>query len=924
MMNNMNRFSFFSVCFLLISITGFGSNGLVFQTGHNNPVQSIDFSSGSKFLATSDVEREVVIWDIASGRQYLSFSHTNKITKIAFHPKNEFELFYLDESGSVFQVDFSVSDLKATSIPGSGIKDFQFINDSILLSAGLGIHRYNLNTGKTEKFISDINLTEISAGMNGILGITETGEFYYYDYSSLSFNLFGKTRVRDLVFSADRNCWYGISPGAEIHQLSFDDKGKFKNQVFKEKGKHLGIKSIDLSSSFLYAACNGQLIYEYNFHTYKYRVVSAHNQSITKIKTNRSGNLLASAAEDNSIIIWDLKRFLPQIILKGAYVSIATLKFSSDDNALILGTTTGSFKYWRFSDNKFYSAKIPIDENRKRKGWRSVVENIDSVQNEFIYFRSLEIQLHGGSNKIKQLLRFEGYWNTLSNSISLKETSRQRFSKSDTITESALIKSIRTNSAKTHGVFDQFSAIHKNKLFTGDYNSKFKFFAISDDRGQITFYNSNREFLLNVSLIGIQDFLFSDSLGNYFGTKRAIENVSYRSKNHLYSIGQLDLFLNRPDIILPKLPYYDQSEISKLRQAILIRRRRSGFSEDLNINAYINKIPELSVSPKFDFNNSNYAVSVNPNENQHLIQFIEIRDNGVLVNRVDVNGKIGVIDIDFEVFEGNNQVDVIGVGQDFYTLPIKFKFTSSLKRESKPKLFFVGIGISEYLQSQYNLQYAVKDVKDVYQVLQKSHMFSSTDSCFILNGNADSASVYKKLNQFISLVKPTDILIVYYAGHGVLSSDFDYYLGSHDIDFSLPNKRGILFDDFFRVIDNSNAFRRLLILDACHSGEFDKSEVEIQQSTVKSADDGELAFRSVGNVTITNKSTTSAFELSRQIFSDFKMNNGTIVVSASGGMEYAMESAKLKNGLFSYVLISGIQSGEADLNKDGRISLQEL
>ena len=37
-----------------------------------------------------------------------------------------------------------------------------------------------------------------------------------------------------------------------------------------------------------------------------------------------------------------------------------------------------------------------------------------------------------------------------------------------------------------------------------------------------------------------------------------------------------------------------------------------------------------------------------------------------------------------------------------------------------------------------------------------------------------------------------------------------------------------------------------------------------------------------------------------------------------------MESGEWKNGLFTYSLINGIKSKEADLNKDGKIMLSEL
>ena len=39
---------------------------------------------------------------------------------------------------------------------------------------------------------------------------------------------------------------------------------------------------------------------------------------------------------------------------------------------------------------------------------------------------------------------------------------------------------------------------------------------------------------------------------------------------------------------------------------------------------------------------------------------------------------------------------------------------------------------------------------------------------------------------------------------------------------------------------------------------------------------------------------------------------------------YAMENGEWKNGLFTYYLLKGVESGEADLNSDGEIWLKEL
>jgi hypothetical protein len=71
----------------------------------------------------------------------------------------------------------------------------------------------------------------------------------------------------------------------------------------------------------------------------------------------------------------------------------------------------------------------------------------------------------------------------------------------------------------------------------------------------------------------------------------------------------------------------------------------------------------------------------------------------------------------------------------------------------------------------------------------------------------------------------------------------------------------------------------------------------------------------------------NTFNLMQQFFADFSNDNGIVVISAAGGLEYALESPKWNNSV--YLLgIKGLE-GEADMqvnggNGDSRVSVQEL
>ena len=65
-------------------------------------------------------------------------------------------------------------------------------------------------------------------------------------------------------------------------------------------------------------------------------------------------------------------------------------------------------------------------------------------------------------------------------------------------------------------------------------------------------------------------------------------------------------------------------------------------------------------------------------------------------------------------------------------------------------------------------------------------------------------------------------------------------------------------------------------------------------------------------------------ELLTEDFEDLRRGTGASVIGASAGSEFSFESESLKNGVFTHVILEGINSGKADLNQDGKITVEEL
>ena len=65
----------------------------------------------------------------------------------------------------------------------------------------------------------------------------------------------------------------------------------------------------------------------------------------------------------------------------------------------------------------------------------------------------------------------------------------------------------------------------------------------------------------------------------------------------------------------------------------------------------------------------------------------------------------------------------------------------------------------------------------------------------------------------------------------------------------------------------------------------------------------------------------------QNLFADISSGNGAVIISAAGGMEYAFESDKWNNGVFTYCIRKGIEEDLADKeggNNDRMVSVSEL
>ena len=432
------------------------------------------------------------------------------------------------------------------------------------------------------------------------------------------------------------------------------------------------------------------------------------------------------------------------------------------------------------------------------------------------------------------------------------------------------------------------------------------------------------------------DYIISLPDNYYKASNNGAKAIAFRKGLQTSGFDQYDLVYNRPDIVTQKLGNPSKEMLESLGKAVSKRHKKMG------ITATNDKIDELETP---DVVIKNYS-SIPTITKKQLLEFtVEARDKknnlktlNAFINGVPFLGKKGIdipglkkeknikeIWLNFPLYldAGKNLIEVSctndkGISSARRSFEIFYNDTI----QYKPTLYFIGIGAGIYQNSEYNLKYPSKDVTDVAKIFkQKMDMFGKVQVTLLTNEQVTADRV-KQLKKMLKDTKVEDKVIVYWSGHGVLNKEMDYYLATYNMDFLHPEVAGLDYDELENLLDDIPARKRLLFIDACHSGEIDKDEIKFVQTT--NTEEGKLTVHNAKGNILLNKKMVSNPTLFNELFTDVRRNSGANIISAAGGAEYALEADSWGYGVFTYCLLKGLQEKKADSNNDGQILISEL
>lgn len=423
--------------------------------------------------------------------------------------------------------------------------------------------------------------------------------------------------------------------------------------------------------------------------------------------------------------------------------------------------------------------------------------------------------------------------------------------------------------------------------------------------------------LYECAILSKEDYFFKiPETGYYFGTKYATRNVYYVTPDRsIIPFDLNDCQLNRPDKVLTYLSEKgwdtDTSMVQAYRRAWMKRISRLGLNT-LDSNFQVNR-PEIKIVNKNEIplriDSDTLSVHLNGKSTDSPIMSLNVLINEVPIFGVKgINWKTSIIDttILITLASGNNKIEVY-ITDDSGSESIKdnIQIISEGTLEITPKTHFIGIGIEKFNEPGHDLSYSVKDIRDLSKAL-KEKLGEQLILDTLFNQNVSVSNVAALRNKLME-TNINDNVIIAYSGHGLLNADYDYFLSAYHVDFHHPEKGGIPYDVLESLLDSIPARKKLLLIDACHSGEVDKDDLMEMNKIAGAKGIVEPRGELFGKL---NLGLKNSFQLMQELFVNVQKGSGATIISAAAGNQFALEGGGLENGFFTYAILEYMKTHE--------------
>ena len=203
--------------------------------------------------------------------------------------------------------------------------------------------------------------------------------------------------------------------------------------------------------------------------------------------------------------------------------------------------------------------------------------------------------------------------------------------------------------------------------------------------------------------------------------------------------------------------------------------------------------------------------------------------------------------------------------------------------------FAIIIGCNNY-QEFNTLKCAENDAKGVRDILVDKCNFNKEN---IKQFTSESSyEILREINMRLNQVQSDDFVLIYFSGHGKLDVQGNLHLAVSNTEVVALDATSLPVSRIKYYIDMSSTNRVVLILDCCYSGALGRlfSKGSVDDALCVAAKEGK----------------------------------GKYMLTASTGIQVAHEKEGEEYSIFTKYFIEGIKTGNADLDNDGKITVDNL
>ncbi len=255
--------------------------------------------------------------------------------------------------------------------------------------------------------------------------------------------------------------------------------------------------------------------------------------------------------------------------------------------------------------------------------------------------------------------------------------------------------------------------------------------------------------------------------------------------------------------------------------------------------------------------------------------------------------------INISLMPGENYISLMAKNSTSWSDPATVMVKYQERQQSfvaKPKLYILAVGVSDYANPDYRLNYAAKDARDFAATMkaQEGGIYEDVEIRLLTDKDATQDNVFDGLDWIRGQATARDVAMIFVAGHGINDNSGRLYYLTHEADVDRLRRTSVAADEFTQTIQSIPG-KVLYFMDTCHSG----------------------------GVNIASRRGINSVDMTGIINELSSAESGAVVFASSSGKQYSLEDASWGNGAFTKALIEGLKGG-ADYTGSGKITINML